>query len=193
MVLVVARNFMVDGRFASDGGSRSLFSSIHDVSHGSLVVALDVARLFANDWAALLDTKDRLQVGTPLQTSVFVASSTRRDEALVQCFRNLPDGLDMPVTEFAWHRATRDVADATVREEVRQGMAPRTAGSGGRLASAPKTAASVEVASWAELKEARRGPQWTGRQVKARLCGSSGVLDVAGGLSDRRLRGGKAS
>ena len=38
--------------------------------------------LFANDWAALLETKGRLQVGRLLQTSVFVASSTRRDEAL---------------------------------------------------------------------------------------------------------------
>ena len=76
---------MVDGRFASHGGSRSLFSSIHDVSHDSLVVALDGARPFANGWAALLDTMGRLQVGTQLQTSVFVASSTRRDEALVQC------------------------------------------------------------------------------------------------------------
>ena len=75
---------MVDGRFASDGGSGSLFSSIHDVSYGSLVVALDVVRLFANDWAALLETKGRLQVGRLLQTSVFVASSTRRDEALEQ-------------------------------------------------------------------------------------------------------------
>ena len=160
----------------------------------SLVVALDVVRLFANDWAALLETKGRLQVGRLLQTSVFVASSTRRDEALEQFWQNLPDGLGMPVTEFAWDRATRDIADATVRKEVRQGMAPRSAGSGGRLASAPKTAASVEVASCtAELKEARRRPQWTGRQVKARLCGGSGVLYVAGGLGDRRLRGGQAS
>ena len=31
----------------------------------------------------------------------------------------------MPVTEFAWDRATRDIADATVRREVRQGMAPK--------------------------------------------------------------------
>ena len=90
--------------------------------------------------------------------------------------KNLPDGLDMPVTEFAWHRATRDIADATVRKEVRQGMAPRSAGTGGRLASAPKTAASVEVASCtAELKEAQRTSRWTGRQVKARLCGISGA------------------
>ena len=91
----------------------------------SLVVALDVVHLFANDWAALLETKGRLQVGRLLQTSVFVASSTRRDEALVQCWQNLPDGLDLPVTEFAWDRATRDIADATVRKEVRQGMAPK--------------------------------------------------------------------
>ena len=56
--------------------------------------------------------------------SVFVASSTRRDEALVQCWRNVPDGLDT-VTEFAWRRATRDIADATVRKEVRQGLAPK--------------------------------------------------------------------
>ena len=52
---------MVHGRFASDGGSGSLFHSIHDVSCGSLVVALDVVRFFANDWAALLETKGRLQ------------------------------------------------------------------------------------------------------------------------------------
>ena len=52
---------MVHGRFASDGGSGSLFRSIHDVSCGSLVVALDVVRLFSNDWAALLETKGRLQ------------------------------------------------------------------------------------------------------------------------------------
>ena len=73
------------GRFASDGGSGSLFSSIHDVSCGSFVVAFDVVRLFANDWVALLETKGHLQVRTLLQTSVVVASSTRRDEALVQC------------------------------------------------------------------------------------------------------------
>ena len=85
----------------------------------SLVVALDVVRLFANDWAALLETKGRLQVGRLLQTSVFVASSTRRDEALEQFWQVLPDGLGMPVTEFAWHRATRDIADATVRREVK--------------------------------------------------------------------------
>ena len=90
----------------------------------SLVVALDVVRLFANDWAALLETKGRLQVGRLLQTSVFVASLTRRDEALVQCWRNVPDGLDT-VSEFAWHRATRDIADATARKEVRQGLAPK--------------------------------------------------------------------
>ena len=71
-----------------DSPAGSLFTSIHNVSYGSLVVALNVARLFANDWAALLETKGRLQVGTLLQTSVFVASSTRRDEALVQCWQN---------------------------------------------------------------------------------------------------------
>ena len=43
----------------------------------------------------------------------------------------------------------------------------------------------LPVLKW---RRARR----TGRQVKARLCGSSGVLYVAGGLGDRRLRGGKA-
>ena len=128
-MFVAARNFTVDGRFGSDCVSGSLFSSIHNVSHGSLVVALNVARLFANDWAALLETKGRLQVGRLLQTSVFVASSTRRDEALEQFWQNLPGGLGMPVTEFAWHRSTRDIADATVRKEVRQGMAPRSAGS----------------------------------------------------------------
>ena len=48
LMVVAARNFMVHGRFASDGGSGSLFRSTHDVSCGSLVVALDVVRLFAN-------------------------------------------------------------------------------------------------------------------------------------------------
>ena len=109
LMFVAARNFTVDGRFGSDGGSGSLFSSIHNVSCGSLVVALDVARLFANHWAALLETKGRLQIGRLLQTSVFVASSTRRDEALEQFRQN----------EFAWHRSTRDIADATVRREVK--------------------------------------------------------------------------
>ena len=134
---------MVDGPIRQRWLVWSLFRSIHNVSYGSLVVSLDVVRLLANDWAALLG----LQVGTLLPSSVFVASSTRRDEALVQCWRNVPDGLDMPVTEFAWHRATRDIAGATVRKEVRQRMAPRSVGSGGRFASAPKTAASVAVAS----------------------------------------------
>ena len=41
----------------------------------------------------------------------------------------------------------------------------------------------LPVLKW---RRARRRPQWTDRQVKARLCGSSGVLDVAGGLGDRR-------
>ena len=48
----------------------------------------------------------------------------------------------------------------------------------------------LPVLKW---RRARWRPQWTGRQVKARLCGSSGVFDVTGGLGDRRLRGGKAS
>ena len=50
LMAVAERNFVVDCRPA--------------ISYGSLVVALDVVRFFANDWAALLETEGRLQVGT---------------------------------------------------------------------------------------------------------------------------------
>jgi len=78
------------------------------------------APLTANDWAAFPETKGRLQVGARVEASVFVASSIRCDEALVRRWRKLPEaGMGVPIVDLAWHHASRDAVNATVRKELR--------------------------------------------------------------------------